>query len=122
MLTASSRDTSSVHRIGMMWLDRCRFSRPQVFYKVAGGPLWFGLPVTSISNSLVTLDVVADSLQLVTNLSPGKILSAQACIDPPPSPSDGCPLGDLVICVLVWWLAKEWCKQDAGGGGVPSER
>ena len=50
----------------------------QVFYKVAGGPLWFGLPVTSISNSLVTLNVIADSLQLVTNLSPGKILSAQA--------------------------------------------
>ena len=44
---------------------------------MAGGPLWFGLPVTSISNSLITLNIVADSLQLVTNLSPGKILSAQ---------------------------------------------
>ena len=44
---------------------------------MAGGPLWFGLPITSITNSLVTINVVADSLELVTNESPGKILSAQ---------------------------------------------
>ena len=49
----------------------------QVFTKASGGPLWFGLPVTSITNSLITLNVIADSLRLVTNQSPGKILSAQ---------------------------------------------
>ena len=49
----------------------------QAFYPTAGGPLWFGLPVTAVTNSLVTLNVIADSLQLVTNESPGKIIYAQ---------------------------------------------
>ena len=52
----------------------------QAFYPVAGGPLWFGLPVTGITNSIVTLSVAADSLALVTNESPGKILSAQVSV------------------------------------------
>ena len=52
----------------------------QVFTKASGGPLWFGLPITSITNSLITLNVIADSLRLVTNQSPGKILSAQVSV------------------------------------------
>ena len=55
----------------------CFAGHAQAFYPVAGGPLWFGLPITSITNSLVTINVVADNLELVTNESPGKILSAQ---------------------------------------------
>lgn len=62
----------------------------QAFYKAAGGPLWFGLPVTAITNSLVTLNVVADSLKLVTNLSPGKILSAQVPFMTVPQPCSSC--------------------------------
>lgn len=49
----------------------------QAFRKVANGPLWFGLPVTSISNSQVVLNVNAASLQLVVNASPGKIMFGQ---------------------------------------------
>ena len=44
----------------------------------AGGSLYFGLPVTSILNSLVTLSVDASTVALVQNASPGKILSALA--------------------------------------------
>lgn len=47
------------------------------------GNLYFALPVTSILNSVVTLTVNADSVSLVTNVSPGKILSAQ--VRPMPS-------------------------------------
>ncbi|KAK9799370.1 hypothetical protein WJX73_004741 [Symbiochloris irregularis] len=51
----------------------------QAFSKVQGGPLWFGLPITQILNSVVTLNVAADSLTLVTNQSPGLVLSAVLC-------------------------------------------
>ena len=51
----------------------------QAFRKVANGPLWFGLPITSISNSQVVLNVNAASLQLVVNASPGKIMFGQVC-------------------------------------------
>ena len=44
----------------------------------AGGSLYFGLPVTSILNSLVTMSVDASAVTLVQNASPGKILSALA--------------------------------------------
>lgn len=44
---------------------------------MANGPLWFGLPITSISNSQVVLNVNAASLQLVLNASPGKIMFGQ---------------------------------------------
>lgn len=37
------------------------------------------LPLAGVRTSLVTLEVSADSLQLVTNLAPGKILSWQVC-------------------------------------------
>ena len=47
--------------------------------QVAGGGLWFGLPVAGIGNSLVALSVVADALRLDTNASPGRVLSAQLC-------------------------------------------
>lgn len=47
--------------------------------QAAGGSLWFGLPVTGIGNSLVSLSVVADALRLDTNASPGRVLSAQLC-------------------------------------------
>ena len=47
--------------------------------QVAGGNLWFGLPVTGIGNSLVSLSVVADAMRLDTNASPGRILFAQIC-------------------------------------------
>ncbi len=46
---------------------------------MANGPLWFGLPITSISNSEVVLNVNAASLQLVVNASPGKIMFGQVC-------------------------------------------
>lgn len=49
----------------------------QAFKKVANGPLWFGLPIKSISNSQVVLNVNAESLQLVVNASPGKIMFGQ---------------------------------------------
>ena len=52
---------------------------PQAFSKLQGGPLWFGLPLSSILNSVVTLNVAADSLTLVTNESPGLVLSAVLC-------------------------------------------
>jgi hypothetical protein len=45
----------------------------------SGGSLKFGLPITSILNSVVTLTVNADAVTLVDNVSPGKILSAQVC-------------------------------------------
>lgn len=44
---------------------------------MANGPLWFGLPITSISNSEVVLNVNAASLELVVNASPGKIMFGQ---------------------------------------------
>ena len=47
--------------------------------QVAGGGLWFGLPVTGIGNSLMSLSVVADAMRLDTNTSPGRMLSAQLC-------------------------------------------
>lgn len=43
------------------------------------GKLKFSLPVTSILNSVVTLTINADSVTLVDNVSPGRILSAQVC-------------------------------------------
>jgi len=46
----------------------------------ASGNLNFQLPVTSILNSLVTLTLNADTVALVQNVSPGKIISAQACL------------------------------------------
>ncbi|KAK9805195.1 hypothetical protein WJX72_005302 [[Myrmecia] bisecta] len=51
----------------------------QVFKQTTNGPLWFGLPVTGISNSLLTLNVRADLLKMIVNTSPGKILSTQVC-------------------------------------------
>ena len=41
--------------------------------RTTGGPLKFALPVTSQSQSVVTLTVAADSVRLVTNRSPGKV-------------------------------------------------
>ena len=49
----------------------------QAYNKVANGPLYFGIPLTNIQNSLITLSVKADSLSLVVNASPGKIMFAQ---------------------------------------------
>lgn len=46
----------------------------------ASGSLYFGLPVTSILNSVVTLTVDAGSLTLVQNVAPGKVVSAQASL------------------------------------------
>lgn len=46
----------------------------------AGGSLYFGLPVPGIINSLVTLELNADSITLVQNVAPGTILSAQASL------------------------------------------
>lgn len=65
-------------------MNRCAAPNPptlcaQAFRKVANGPLWFGLPITSISNSEVVLNVNAASLQLVVNASPGKIMFGQVC-------------------------------------------
>lgn len=45
----------------------------------SGSSLKFGLPITSILNSVVTLTVNADAVTLVDNVSPGKIQSAQVC-------------------------------------------
>ena len=50
----------------------------------ASGSLYFGLPVTSLLNSLVTLTLSAASLTLVQNVAPGKIVSAQASLSPKP--------------------------------------
>ncbi len=47
--------------------------------QAAGGGLWFGLPVTGIGNSVVSLSVVADGMRLATNMSPGRITSARVC-------------------------------------------
>jgi len=47
--------------------------------QVAAGGLYFGLPVAGAGDSLVALSVVADGLQLVTNDSPGRIVSARVC-------------------------------------------
>ena len=44
---------------------------------MANGPLYFGIPLTNIQNSLITLSVKADSLSLVVNASPGRIMDAQ---------------------------------------------
>lgn len=44
-----------------------------------GAGLVLRLPLAGVRTSLVTLEVSADSLQLVTNLAPGKILSWQVC-------------------------------------------
>lgn len=78
----------------------------QAFYRQQGGPLWFGLPVSGITNSLVTLNVAADGLTLVTNASPGKILSAQVRWPSPPASSHciDCLLmlsWSLVSCLLT---------------------
>lgn len=43
------------------------------------GSLQFGLPVTSILNSVVTLTVNANAVSFVNNVSPGRILSARVC-------------------------------------------
>lgn len=51
----------------------------QVFSKQSNGPLWFGLPVNNIMNSVVTLNVRADSLTLTTNTAPGAVISAVLC-------------------------------------------
>ena len=51
----------------------------QAFTKISGGPLWFGLPVSSILNSVVSLTVNADELTLVTNVAPGLVVSAVLC-------------------------------------------
>ena len=57
----------------------------QAFKKVAGGPLWFGLPITQTLNSLVTLSVKADILTYVVNSSPGSILAGRVRYSDPPS-------------------------------------
>ena len=44
------------------------------------GSLYFGLPVNSILNSVVTLTLDAASLTLVQNVAPGKVVSAQASL------------------------------------------
>ncbi len=46
----------------------------------ADGNLYFGLPVPGILNSLITLELNADSVNLVQNVAPGTILSAQASL------------------------------------------
>ena len=51
----------------------------QAFTKSTGGDIWFGLPVTATLSSVVTLTVNADSLTLVTNQSPGQVISATMC-------------------------------------------
>ena len=51
----------------------------QAFSKSTGGDIWFGLPVTATMSSVVTLTVNADSLALVTNQSPGQVISATMC-------------------------------------------
>ena len=51
----------------------------QAFTKSSGGDICFGLPVTATLSSVVTLTVDADSLTLVTNQSPGQIISATMC-------------------------------------------
>ena len=51
----------------------------QTFAQRPGGPLWFGLPISNILNSVVSLTVKADSLTLVTNQAPGLVLSAALC-------------------------------------------
>ncbi|GLC38807.1 hypothetical protein PLESTM_000779300 [Pleodorina starrii] len=43
------------------------------------GPLAFELPVTSTSQSIVTLSVAADTVRLVTNRSPGQITNLRVC-------------------------------------------
>ncbi len=43
------------------------------------GPLSFSLPVTSQSQSIVVINVVADAVELVINSCPGKITSAAIC-------------------------------------------
>lgn len=63
----------------------------QAFKKVANGPLWFGLPIKSISNSQVVLNVNAESLQLVVNASPGKIMFGQVSSSPTLSWPPVCP-------------------------------
>ncbi len=49
----------------------------QAFTKVPNGPLWFGLPIINIQNSVVTLNVKADNLTFTVNSSPGRIMFAQ---------------------------------------------
>lgn len=43
------------------------------------GPLAFALPVAGVRPSLVLLEASADSLRLVVNASPGRILAARIC-------------------------------------------
>ena len=57
--------------------DMSRVLQAQVSKTSATGPLLLSLPLTGIRNSVVVLSVKADSLRLVTNRCPGKIVSAK---------------------------------------------
>ena len=69
----------------------------------AGGSLYFGLPVPGILNSLVTLELDADSMTLVQNVAPGTILSAQASLI---ACSSACCKELLVLTGLIVVLAR----------------
>lgn len=45
----------------------------------SGGDLSLRLPLTGLQTSLITLELNADEIQLVTNRAPGKIISSKVC-------------------------------------------
>nr|6DBS_A Chain A, Hapless 2 [Chlamydomonas reinhardtii]6DBS_B Chain B, Hapless 2 [Chlamydomonas reinhardtii]6DBS_C Chain C, Hapless 2 [Chlamydomonas reinhardtii] len=66
-------------RVPLYMITRFTGGSDTTLQSFSGGPLSFALPVTSHSQSLVTLSVAADGVRLVTNRSPGKITGAAVC-------------------------------------------
>ncbi|KAG2447311.1 hypothetical protein HYH02_007641 [Chlamydomonas schloesseri] len=66
-------------RVPLYMVTKFTGGRDTTLQSFSGGPLSFALPVTSQSQSLVTLSVAADGVRLVTNRSPGKIAGAAVC-------------------------------------------
>ena len=88
----------------------------QAYNKVANGPLYFGIPLTNIQNSLITLSVKADSLSLVVNASPGKIMFAQ--VSPAAAAKHTAESGVLRQQVLVTRAEATCCGRPCHCGPV----
>ncbi|PNH12225.1 Protein HAPLESS 2, partial [Tetrabaena socialis] len=66
-------------RVPLYMITRFTGGSDTTLRSFSGGPLSFALPVSSQSQSVVTLSVAADSVRLVTNRSPGNISGARVC-------------------------------------------
>ncbi|KAG1674972.1 hypothetical protein FOA52_014767 [Chlamydomonas sp. UWO 241] len=78
-LQAKDSERVAAGKVPLYSVGQLTYGAASMMASFKGGPLSFAVPVPSQSNSLVVINVAADSVQLVTNASPGNISGAQIC-------------------------------------------